>query len=891
MSEELTQLKNKRKTIKSHLTRFSTFIENALNQKKYDEIETRLQKLDETWSDFNDLQEKIEEIEETENLERQSFEDRFFQLMSQGKAILSQRHNMQIQDQNLQNNVFGNFNVKLPLIDLPQFHGNYEGWLPFYEGFKALVIDNMSLNNIQRFYYLLSCLKSESIQVIQSLEVSNDNFDVAWQLLKERYENKRVIVHSHIKGIVELPVLSKENHTMLRKMIDTFLKHERALKSLGEPIDQWDTLLIYLLSNKLDHHTKREWEGSIKTNQLPNLKSFMEFLKNKAQLLETLDTRDHSKPSPKPFIRSLNHIATNEKSPVLEVTCSFCKANHFTYKCFKLMALPCKQRYIELRNLKICCNCLKGGHHADTCRSNRVCKTCKKRHNTALHSEGFNLNSDVNSPGREKNIDATKAQNASLHTSESGPAVTANNDLGDITVLSNTGLTNQILLSTVQLCIYDAYDKPIKCRALLDSGSQSNFITSELCKRLKLQTLKVNLPITGINQASLNIQNKTNANIKSNDESFAARLSFLVIDQITGNLPQIYFDPLNLNIPSNIQLSDPHYHKPGKIDMLLGSGIFFSLLNAEQISLGQNSPILQHTKLGWIIAGPLHIFNNIGCDESTVSSNIAINYLFSQNADPLREQLERFWQIEHLAASHSKLSTEELECEIHFRKHFQQDSSGRYIVQLPLKDNFIQLGDPFPTALKRLKSVETKLSRDENLRQQYNEFLREYEEMGHMTKIDTNWDQPNKIYKYLPHHAVVKESSTTTRVRVVFDASSKTSSGVSLNDVLKIGPTIQGDLFGILLRMRTFNIVITADITKMYRQIKLHESQRNLQRIIWRKNPNEPVCHYVLNTITYGTASASFLATRTLHQVGLSVKEIDPKASDTIINSFYMDDL
>lgn len=109
---------------------------------------------------------------------------------------------------------------------------------------------------------------------------------------------------------------------------------------------------------------------------------------------------------------------------------------------------------------------------------------------------------------------------------------------------------------------------------------------------------------------------------------------------------------------------------------------------------------------------------------------------------------------------------------------------------------------------------------------------------------------------------VIKESSKTTRLRTVFDASCKTSNGLSLNDVLKVGPCIQDNLLNILIRFRKFSIALTADIEKMYRQINIKPEHRNLQRIIWRSDPNQNLKEYLLNTVTYGMASSSFLATR-----------------------------
>jgi len=92
---------------------------------------------------------------------------------------------------------------------------------------------------------------------------------------------------------------------------------------------------------------------------------------------------------------------------------------------------------------------------------------------------------------------------------------------------------------------------------------------------------------------------------------------------------------------------------------------------------------------------------------------------------------------------------------------------------------------------------------------------------------------------YLPHHAVRNESSTSTKLRVVYDASARASTNVSLNDVLLKGPAVQEDLVSIMTRFRTHKYVFTVDINKMYRQIWVSESQRNFHRILWREDPSQ----------------------------------------------------
>ncbi|XP_075223912.1 uncharacterized protein LOC142325765 [Lycorma delicatula] len=162
----------------------------------------------------------------------------------------------------------------------------------------------------------------------------------------------------------------------------------------------------------------------------------------------------------------------------------------------------------------------------------------------------------------------------------------------------------------------------------------------------------------------------------------------------------------------------------------------------------------------------------------------------------------------------------------------------------------------------------------------YDEFLNEYLENDEMGPV-TEDREPETTY-YLPHHPIIKESSSTTRLRVVFDASAKTSNNNSLNDVLMTGPTIQRDLQAILLSFRTHSYVFTADIKQMYRKILIDKSQRDFQRIVWRNDLTDKIDTYRLKTVTYGTASAPFLAIRCLFQLAEEGKNLCPKASKSI---------
>lgn len=257
----------------------------------------------------------------------------------------------------------------------------------------------------------------------------------------------------------------------------------------------------------------------------------------------------------------------------------------------------------------------------------------------------------------------------------------------------------------------------------------------------------------------------------------------------------------------------------------------------------------------------------------------------------LEDQLiERFWSIEE-CDSKRNWSLQEHECETHFNKTTTRDPTGRFVVSIPFTSNKNRLGASRHMALKRFYAMERRLNQDIESKRDYVEFLGEYERLGHMKPITESSDDKEHQTYYLPHHAVKKEISTTTKSRVVFDGSAKTTTGISFNDIQKVGPVIQDDLFALLLRFRQYPYVLTADIEKMYRQILLSGPDRKYHRIFWRSDAAQSVQCYELQTITYGTASASYLATRCLQQLAIDYNSHYPEACLALNRDFYVDDL
>lgn len=397
-----------------------------------------------------------------------------------------------------------------------------------------------------------------------------------------------------------------------------------------------------------------------------------------------------------------------------------------------------------------------------------------------------------------------------------------------------------------------------------------HLITDNLSRSLKGVRKSCSVPIGGINNTCTFANHSFTLTFKSICNTFEKSLEFLVVPKIAEFIPDEPFPRELVNIPKNIRLADPQFHSPRLVELLIGSGATLSMLSIGQINLSPDDSdlILQKTRLGWIIAG------GVGQGRSKGAFNCKL-------AD-LTSVLERFWKIED---SDGRVSTKEIvldseKSEYHFLQNTVRQSDGRYMVRLPFREDSVSLGVSKPQAFRRFHALQKRLDSDSNLKFEYHKVIQDYLDLGHMTPV---YDERDPGY-YMPHHPVVKQSSSTTKVRVVFDASAKTSSGTSLNQSLLVGPTIQRTLFEHLIAFRIHKYVLSADICQMYRQVLIHPSDRKYQRILWYKN--DRIQTFELNTVTFGVSAAPFLAIRTLHQLAEDEKANFRLACSVLLKNF-----
>lgn len=415
--------------------------------------------------------------------------------------------------------------------------------------------------------------------------------------------------------------------------------------------------------------------------------------------------------------------------------------------CESLLKLDAPSRHRKVKELNVCINCLRKGHFIQNCESKSTCRKCDRKHHTILHMSN-NTEKRNNTTQVEKTESTACVSNEKIENIESD--VTNN-----ITMHCSSVATSQVLLSTARIHLQKSNGTFLEVRALLDSASQSNFITNEICQLLNLKKEPITMNVTSINQEITKITHKVQVVMKSKINDFTATLTCLVVPSITSSLPTISFTPEILKVPKNVTLADPTFYQSQKVDVLIGASIFYNLLCVGQITNNKSSPTLQKTKLGWVVSGPLGCA--ITCKQTSVSCMTLID---------LQKQVERFWKMNEFISHTQKFTDEEQQCEDYFKRTTTRAADGKFIVNIPFKETLDELGDSKQVAESRLFALERRFEKDERLKTMYTDFMQEYETLKHMTKTDIE-----NVAFFLPHHPVIRESSETTKLRVVFDGS------------------------------------------------------------------------------------------------------------------------
>ncbi|XP_055842658.1 uncharacterized protein LOC129909610 [Episyrphus balteatus] len=889
-------LKVKCGNAKGRLTRAAAFVETIDESTPIEMLEIRLGKLETAWTEFSALHNEIlEQTEETEvdeiENEFSAYETKYFVTNSQIVKAIRERVNSdefpaktsdaidRLADQqskflekleSVPSSSNDSNNTKLPSITVPPFSGSYKDWPSFRDLFLGSVDTRKNLSPTHKFHYLKSYLRGDAANLIKHIAISDKNYEEAWDRLEKRYDRCQLIVQSFIETFLSLPSASVPNVQTLRKISDGADEVVRGLSALNKSgRDPW---LIYLLLNKLDSDSKQSWAEHIGSREDCTIIEFLEFLEERCDALEACQSLNNrsviSRSKQSNSIRA--HLAgpsdssspSNSSSPS---KCPMCQDSHILPQCSKFVALDIESRRNYAKTNRLCFNCLRSGHSSHKCHSSFRCRVCKSRHHSLVHPVEINTSQSSSSSSNQ-----LQSPLSNIATS-------------NIPVINNHSLElscrKKTLLPTILAKIQDIQGNFVDCRVLLDSGSQSTFIVESLVQRLGIKRTHSKIPILGLSSTEVGYtKGRISLNIHSRFNSSHLFVDAFILDKLTSNLPSKSIDISSWSYISNLELADPSFHIAAPIDILLGGDKLWSIIKDGQIRGPDGYPIAQSTSFGWVITGQFFEAEEsdhfISC-HSTIDIDVA---------------MQRLWELEEVAPANLAIVVDQ--AEEHFRQTFSRSPDWKYVVQLPFKSPNPSFENTLSLAVSRLYAMERRFNQNPKLRELYSNFMREYIDLGHMTRIPREEIKvANGRCFYLPHHAVLKPDSSSTKLRVVFDGSAKDSTGKSLNSTLLVGPPIQRDLIGVCLRFRQHSFVFTADVVKMFRQIWIEDQHADYQRIVWRDSPSKEIEHYRLCTVTYGTAPAPFLSVRILKQLAEDYRSQYPKAARVLLEDVYVDDV
>ncbi|KAI5715262.1 hypothetical protein M8J77_013351 [Diaphorina citri] len=679
--------------------------------------------------------------------------------------------------------------VKLSPLELPTFGGSVSDWPMFHQIFRINIHENQSLSKAHKLQYLLSKLQGRGLSVCAGIPPTEENYDVIWERLVDKYEDQRSLAAYYMEQICNVKPIRNEGANQLGSFADKMGATVAALKAL-------------------------------------------------------------------------------------------------------------KERYRVVKANLLCVNCISNNHKATNCNLSSECNICNLNHHSLLHfpqgKNNFNKSKSYQTISTKPKVNNDQLQqgnpsscvgNVGISNQEAKEAAKSANVFSS--VCANSGVQNNmgneastVLLSTVKVNVQGGDGQFHTLRFLMDSGSMCNLITEPVCKQLKLDVGLSKTMLSGIGSNANPVQGQVQFKLSSIlDDRTSFVIKALVVDNIVDELPVAQIDCSHLDYLDNLELADDEFMNPGPVAGIIGAPIYAYLLTGKSVSRKGNEPVAMGTKLGFVIMGNAPILPR---PSSTEKKELC---MFQKSH--IETQLEKFWELDQVVdCSFSKLTPAEQDCENHFVDHVTRDVTGRYVVSLPFSEDSALLGDSFSSAKRRFLNLEKRLISNPDAHAAYARGIQELIDNGYMAKVENQLD---KSGYFIPHHTVFKPDSVSTKQRIVFDASAKTSSGRSLNDILHSGPKLYSDLFGILLNFRLFSWALNGDITKMFLQILVNQDDCKFQRLIWRFDPSETLTSYEMKVVIFGMRCSPFLAQRTVQQL-VSDEIANYPCASGITNFLYMDD-
>lgn len=890
--EKLKRLKQKRGVIRAATTKLTQKIDAELQkeEKNFGRLEELLEQVRDKEQILKDCDKDVEEEADEDDLVQEiATAMEYMEAISLRKTRLNRALRAEEEPGQSRQNANGTETanrprvntVKLPKLVMQKFSGEICEWQGFWSQYETTIHETEHLSKTDKFSYLKSFLSGTAASAVAGLALSDANYDIAIDLLKKRFGRKDLVINAHMNKLLNMtPVKRANDVSALRKLHDDCEIQVRSLDALGVASDTYGSLLCPILLKMIPEEIALEFTKSEEENVL-KAKELMKFLKLEVESRERTvnltqktdvsknDWRNANSTSErrtrKPNSGNMASSAAAFHTSLNHSDCLFCgKPDHRSSECNESTV---DVRREKLKRLGRCFVCLGPRHIARNCRAQGIeCAQCGRRHHKTV------CNAQQSNPTRDTTTDTDTAQAQCSVAPGGGKAV---------------------LLQTATIWI-DAPRQSQIAKCLLDGGSQRSFIREDISKALNLPvvgTEVIKLHVFGSTNPKRMIARKVKANLRNLKTNMSVQVELLETPSVCSSPIRMASEEIRHSLEADgLQVADHPVRglEQESLGLLIGGDYYWDIVTGQTKRL-ENGLVAVESKFGWLIQGTVSI-PVMSVTTETVDVNIL--HLSVDEGQALSDQLRSFWETESLGITDIKQNPE-TDALWKFEQSVKHHE-GRYEVSLPWRNDSINLASNYSTARNRLNGLIKRFHNNDELYTQYDGVIQEYLAEGIVEEVP-NVETENQVY-YLPHHPVIKENRTTTKLRIVFDASSHEKDSRSLNECLHTGPNLNPDLLSVLIKFRQHRVAMMADITKAFLQIGLNERDRDVLRFLWFREKPTPNSEPKLATlrmtrVPFGASSSPFLLAATIRH---HLKKYEKKYPDEIKmldQCLYVDDL
>ncbi|UYV80759.1 hypothetical protein LAZ67_19001649 [Cordylochernes scorpioides] len=437
-----------------------------------------------------------------------------------------------------------NINTKIEetKINLPKFS------LP---SFKDTIINNSSLNNIQKFKYLQSSLSGDAASIIKGFSLTSDTFDKAWLALNERYHCTRDLAYKYCNNILNIKYIKVTNSRNIIELIDTVKLNLRNLELLGINEEQLGNMLITtFILKKIDSNMNKDFELSLKENTFLTLQDLLTFLEKHKKGLDHINGKIYQKED------NVRKTFKTYQENTNIIKCTYCNSSHKLGTCQEFAKLSLDDWIKFVRSKNLCINCLGVNHYANHCKITATCKVCNKKHHTTLYQYNYQR--------------------------------------------------WQALIK-----VFNSNNDELMCRTLIDSGAQKSLITKTLADKLNITQEHTKVKIAGFKSTlQLQVNKMIKIKLSSIYDNFKFETKALIVKDLSNKIPNFYtHNPVWPHL-NNLKLADPEFYIPRPIHIIVRADLYLDRIEPAFIKGPRNAPSVMNSKLGWIISGRSNMPNN-----------------------------------------------------------------------------------------------------------------------------------------------------------------------------------------------------------------------------------------------------------------------------------------